>query len=138
MGDRVQGNSGTLSVLTWGSPMKTVAFAVCMACLFAGCESEQPQQPVQASAPAPPAPAMDWAAIAASNDGSEIMAYKTMARHADAWHRGSQETVDFTYQAEGRAVHADGQEVRVTAQEWKGLSKPPAGPHPSVRWMPLP
>jgi hypothetical protein len=74
------------------------------------------------TAPAQPEPkALDWSTVTPATDGSQILAWKTLARHCDAWHKGLEETIDLHYRADGRAEDAFGHSLKVRPEQWKGI-----------------
>jgi hypothetical protein len=104
--------------------MKAPLLVACLACTV-GCSISEHSPAQQGSArsgtTAPAAPSPDWSAIEPATDGSEIRAYKTIARHADAWYHGRKQTIELAFQPGGFAADRAGHRVAVTAQEWKGI-----------------
>lgn len=99
--------------------MRRIILLACMTSAVSyGCEKRAPQ--TQAPAQATPS-GVEWSSVVASSDGSEIVAYKTLARHADAWYRGSNQVIKVTFRPEGLAVDSAGHELRFRAEDWKGI-----------------
>lgn len=66
-------------------------------------------------------PAMDWNSVTAARDGSQIMAYKTLARMCDAWHKGGAPAITLRYGSDGKARDDAGNSAAVSPEEWEGI-----------------
>lgn len=71
--------------------------------------------------------AVDWAGVAGTADGSEILASKTLARYCDAWHRGGAPSITLRFVAPSSfsddAGHtADLGPGLLNAAIWKGIA----------------
>ncbi len=93
-----------------------------------GCE--RPAATAPKPAPAPLAStttgAVDWAKVETGDPGQAIMAYKTLARYCDAWHRGAVETITLTFVPLLSVKDDRGHEVELTPvfmneSVWKGI-----------------
>jgi hypothetical protein len=94
--------------------MKVLACAVMCATVVWGCASAPP-------APAAAPKAMDWSAVEGSKNGVQIMAWKTVARHCDAWYKGSKPVIDLRFNPDGHAEDGAGHRMPVRAADWKGI-----------------
>jgi hypothetical protein len=90
-----------------------------------GCEERSKPEPSQsaagASGDAAAASGVDWATVAAAHDGSQIMAYRTLARKCDGWYHGSSPVVTFRYGPAGTATADGAHSAPVSVAEWKGI-----------------
>jgi hypothetical protein len=90
-----------------------------------GCEERSKPAPSQsalaASGEGAVPSAVDWAAVTAAHDGSQIMAYKTLARKCDGWYHGAAPVVTFRYGPAGTATADGAHSAPVSVAEWKGI-----------------
>ncbi len=93
---------------------------VCLAAL-AACDQSVPGPPGPSNSSPTPAPADPLEVAVAAADGSEILAYKMLARHVDGWYRGRQASVVLTFQPDGTASDGAGHSVPIAPAQWKGI-----------------
>ncbi len=99
-----------------------------LAFALAACAPTRTSAPTAGSAAKPaassavPAPrATDWSKVQASDVGNSILAYKTLARHADAWYRALQPAITLAFNPDGHAEDGQGRRLRFSAADWKGV-----------------
>ena len=109
--------SGCLIVL------KTMRFGALLAApLLAACDAKVPSRSASQSGETPVASApVDWSTVKPAGDGEAILAYKTLARACDAWHRGGKPRI--TLRHDGRSVATDdaGNTTPVSPQDWLAI-----------------
>lgn len=104
-----------------------VAAALMLAsCDRAGTPSSTPATPAAApstaSGPAAATPAItDWSKVTPVDAGEAILAYKTLARRADAWHNGATPTITIRHDGVSAATDQSGNKVFISPQAWKGV-----------------
>lgn len=104
-----------------------IAAALMLAsCDRAGTPSNSPTAPATASTatsgPAAATPAItDWSKVTPVDAGESILAYKTLARRADAWHNGAKPTITLRHDGVAAATDDAGNTVAITPQAWKGI-----------------
>ncbi len=92
-----------------------------VAAVAAGCSSAPPASRAK-PAPSAAAPAtMDWSKVEPATNGGQILAWKTLARHCDAWYKGSRMVVDLRFNPDGHAEDGEGRRMKIAAADWKGV-----------------
>ena len=88
-----------------------------------GPAASTPASPGSASpTPANPAAApIDWSTVTPVDAGEAILAYKTLARRADAWHNGAKPTITVRHDGIAAATDESGNKFKITPQAWKGI-----------------
>ncbi len=92
--------------------MRLTAILALSLLLAGGCASSRPTAAGSA--------ATDWSRVTPSANGAQIVAWKTLARHCDAWYKGAQPQIDFRY-ADGYAAVDAGHKVRTRAEDFAGI-----------------
>lgn len=67
------------------------------------------------------AAAVDWSRVTAVETGEAVLAYKTLARHADAWHKGAKDVITVRHDGVGAATDDAGNTMAMTPAAWKGI-----------------
>ncbi len=91
--------------------------------LAGGCEERAGPAPVSQAGASGVASGsgVDWSAVTAASDGSQIVAHKALARMCDGWHRGSLERIVLRYGADGQIRDEAGNACTVAREDWKGI-----------------
>lgn len=105
------------------TPSLTVLSATAAALMLASCDRGAPTSTPGAPAATAPADAAatDWSKVTPVDAGEAILAYKTLARHADAWHKGARPTITLRHDGVAAATDDVGNKVAITPQAWKGI-----------------
>lgn len=113
-------------------PLLTTITAVQM---LASCDRAAPTSspsPSVATTPATPTPT-DWSKITPVDAGEAILSYKTLARHADAWHKGAKPVITLRHNGVDAATDDAGNKITITPQAWKGvIDQVRAGTQPTI------
>ena len=97
--------------------------AIAAALMLASCDrAAAPTSTATSPAAAEPAAAAtDWSKVTPVDAGEAILAYKTLARHTDAWHKGAKPTITLRHDGVAAATDDAGNKVAITPRAWKGI-----------------
>lgn len=85
------------------------------------------------------APAVDWTTVTPTADGSEVVAYKAIARYCDFWHQGRTPAITLRFVPPSSFIDDAGHSADfgtqlLSAQIWKGITRSTKGPRGEPKW----
>lgn len=119
------------------SARKTLALgALLIALLLAACDKKAPSGSAsQSGGAASGAAAVNWSGVKPSPEGDAILAYKTLARACDAWHKGGKPRITLRHDGQGHVSDDAGNTRPLLREDWRAivrLVRAPGDPHVAV------